>query len=165
MLKNNILSHKELIEYGCKFLKRRNYQFNMESHYGPCCTRIFKELVTAAGEVPDVIGFRGSVSYLIEAKTSLSDFYSDRLKPWRCGKNSGMGNFRYYISQKGIIPVNKIPDNWGLLEIIENKIYMTKDAKYVEADKKMEIVLLLSWIRRVGCDEDISMMWAKYAKK
>jgi hypothetical protein len=60
-------------------------------------------------------------SILIECKASLSDFRADRKKKPRISKRTGIGELRYYMAPRGIIPENEIPTGWGFLEIWEGK--------------------------------------------
>ncbi|BBI90438.1 hypothetical protein HYO65_gp046 [Tenacibaculum phage PTm1] len=32
----------------------------------------------------------------------------------------GMGDFRFFIAPKGMIKVDELPNNWGLIEVSEN---------------------------------------------
>lgn len=66
-------------------------------------------------EQPDAIGWtRAGHSTLIECKTSVSDFCSDRHKPAR--RHGGMGRERFYLTVKGLLSKQNMPDGWGLLE-------------------------------------------------
>lgn len=69
------------------------------------CPLVLSEIHTSTSETPDAIGFfqGGSCSILIECKTSVSDFYSDRSKPFRKQPELGMGNFRWYMTPKGLV--------------------------------------------------------------
>jgi hypothetical protein len=54
--------------------------------------------------VPDAIGWlRDTRSLLVECKSSMSDFYSDRGKPWRRHPEIGVGRERYYMMPPGVI--------------------------------------------------------------
>lgn len=140
--------HSRLVEYGRKWLNRPNKNAVRYGH-GKCST-ILCELVTIAGEIPDVIGWEGNRSILIEAKTSKADFFKDKNKPWRIVAELGMGDIRYFIADKGIIPVDKLPDKWGLLEVSDGRIEVTKDAEHIGGNKNHEIIMLLSHIRRIS---------------
>lgn len=63
----------------------------------------------------DVIGFRSQVSCLIESKVSRSDFLNEKKKPERSGESLGVGVYRFYICPEGLLKLEDIPDNWGLL--------------------------------------------------
>lgn len=149
----NKLSHSDLIDFACIYLRRKTIRKKGVYEYNPECSRIFTELVTVAGETPDAIGFCSGVSYLVEAKTSMSDFYADKKKPWRINPEMGMGNFKYFISEKGLISVDKLPDKWGLLEVENGRVVVSKKAEFSECDKRKEIVLFMSYIRRLESGE------------
>lgn len=70
-------------------------------------------------EQPDVLGFNSNCSFMIECKTSLSDFKKDFKKPERMGLLNGVGNYRIYLAPKGIIKPELIPSGWGFLEVDE----------------------------------------------
>lgn len=140
--------HSRLVEYGRKWL-HRPYKNAVRYGHGRCATILCK-LVTIAGEIPDVIGWESNRSILIEAKTSKADFFKDKEKPWRMVTELGMGDMRYFIADKGIIPVEKLPDKWGLLEVFNGRIEVTKDAEYIGGNKNHEIIMLLSHIRRIS---------------
>lgn len=59
------MTHSELVEIGYKWCLKR-------------CAFAFKELRTQEYEEPDVIGFTGSGTFLLEAKASRTDFLSDK---------------------------------------------------------------------------------------
>lgn len=74
-----------------------------------------------SGEIPDIIAFRSGISILIEVKTSRNDFIQDQKKPFRQKSELGMGNYRFYCCPKGLIKVNELKPNWGLLYVDENE--------------------------------------------
>jgi len=102
------MKHSELIEIGYKWLMTK-------------CSFALKELSTNGyyGEIPDLIGFNNQGSFLLEAKTSRNDFLSDSKKKFRQIPEFGMGDWRFYIAQKGLIKINELPDMWGLIEVNE----------------------------------------------
>lgn len=100
------LKHTELVEIGYKWCMSR-------------CAFAFKELRTLSTETPDVIGFNSNGTFLIEAKTSRSDFLADKNKIFREHPSLGMGSWRFFIAPKGLITVNELPMNWGLIEVSE----------------------------------------------
>lgn len=101
-----IYSHSELVEIGYKWCLSR-------------CGFAFKELATINSENPDVIGFNSGGTFVLEAKTSLSDFHADKKKWFRKNPEEGMGDWRFFICQKGLIDISKLPEGWGLIEVSE----------------------------------------------
>lgn len=104
--------HDELCDFGVQFLS---------DHIG--CPIIAKECKSFAQEIPDVIGFRSVGSFLIECKTSHDDFIADKKKPFRRHYSQGMGNFRYYLCQKGIIRPEELLEGWGLIYVHNDMLY------------------------------------------
>lgn len=107
------VTHTELIESGYKWLMRR-------------CAFAFKDLKTSNSETPDVLGFTGDFTFLLEAKSSRSDFLADKKKPFRLDPASGIGDFRFFIAPTGLLSVDDLPENWGLLEVNINGTACTK---------------------------------------
>lgn len=101
-------THKDIIDIGYKWIMGR-------------CAFAFKDLVTVSSEIPDIIGFNSTGSFLLEAKVSRIDFLKDNKKDFRINSWMGMGDWRFYIAPKGLIKVNELPENWGLIEVNENR--------------------------------------------
>lgn len=101
-------SHRELCEIAERWL------------LGTCRCRvaIAEPNCIAVDEQPDAIGFTSCASVLIEAKTSRADFLADAKKPFRKNPQKGMGKFRYYICEPGIITEDDLPERWGLLYVL-----------------------------------------------
>lgn len=112
------MNHRELCEIGAKFLKRP------ESANGHGCHFTIIE-AACYGENPDVFGVRHGIhshgigTFVLEAKTSRSDFLADRSKPHRINPELGMGKYRYYICHTGLIKPDELPDKWGLIYVSE----------------------------------------------
>lgn len=131
------LTHAELVKKGSTWLFKR---------YPIVITE-----VTVSGENPDVIGWSGGYSCLLEAKATRSDFLSDAKKYFRHKGGGGVGTFRYYIANSGIIKPEELPEKWGLLEVRNSRIFRVADAKpFEDANHIHEKVILLSLLRRVG---------------
>lgn len=115
------MNHRELCEIGARFLKRP------ESANGHGCHFTVIE-ASCYGENPDVFGIRhgmhgnGVGTFLLEAKTSRSDFLADKNKPHRLYPESGMGKYRYYICPTGLIKPDELPEKWGLIYVSEKGI-------------------------------------------
>lgn len=110
------MNHRELCEVGARFLKRP------ESANGHGCHFAIVE-AACYGENPDVFGVRhglnrnGMGTFLLEAKTSRSDFLVDKNKPHRLNPAQGMGKYRYYICPTGLIKPEEVPEKWGLIYV------------------------------------------------
>ena len=116
--------HKRLVEIGAKFLK---------SKMG--CRFVLKEFVAAyCRENPDVIGWTGSRSFVVECKTSRQDFKNDSKKIFRNPKykHLAMGNFIYYMCPVGLIKPNELPKGFGLIYVFDNDKYKVIDGYFKE---------------------------------
>lgn len=74
-------------------------------------------------EEPDIIGFNSKSSIIIEVKVSRQDFFADKKKPER--SEGGLGVYRFYMIPQGLLKPDKIPNGWGLLEVVKNKVHPT----------------------------------------
>ena len=142
------MNHKELVDLAGKWLSRHNNNITI-----PNCRLVARELVaaTSSGETPDVIGWCSRCSVLIEVKTSLKDFRRDLKKPFRIVDSVGMGDFRYYLCEEGLIKPSDIQEGWGLLYVNEKPdITIVKESDWFsESNIRAERTMLLSIIRRM----------------
>ena len=133
------MTHDDLIRIGKKWLiKARS------------CQVVLSETRAQSGEVPDIIGWRGQLSILIECKASKADFRRDKDK-WFRASGPGIGQQRYFMAPKGIIPVSEIPDGWGLLEVTGNTVKTTKKLDLLFFDERIassEVPMLVAALRR-----------------
>lgn len=106
------MTHSELVNISYKYMLK---------HFS--CGIAFKEIKTISSECADVIGF-GSYqhSILFEIKVSRSDFLADKKKPFRNHPEKGIGRYRFYVCPKGMININDLPDQWGLIWELEGKL-------------------------------------------
>lgn len=110
---------------------------------------VVNELATRVSETPDVLGFSGAASLLVECKVSRSDFLADREKLFRRHAEKGMGDLRYFAAPAGIIKPDDLPEHWGLLEVRERQVREIVEATLQPASKKNEVALLVSVLRRL----------------
>jgi hypothetical protein len=105
-------SHADLVARAASWLKAKG------------CGVVLTELVTVQSETPDAIGWRdaGASSYLIECKTSRSDFHADKRKGHRRGDVPALGRFRYFLCPPGLIKPEELPPRWGLLYAHPRKV-------------------------------------------
>lgn len=103
---NNKITHSVLVERAARWLKNQNCGVVFDDRFCPA---------TPNGEQPDAMGFRSSVSIMIECKSSRSDFLSDKRKRFRANPILGMGDWRFYMCPPDIIKVKDLPEGWGLL--------------------------------------------------
>ncbi|HBU7416013.1 hypothetical protein EXT91_02695, partial [Klebsiella quasipneumoniae subsp. similipneumoniae] len=107
------LTHDELCQIAYQFLKRNGFKVCFHDRF---------VAVTSTGEQPDAMGFRNFASCLIEAKCSRADLLADRKKRFRQRPELGMGDWRFFISEPGIISVEDLPPGWGLLHVVNGKV-------------------------------------------
>lgn len=106
MKKVEDLTHDEIAEVGARKLKQMGY------------IAVFANINSAAaGERPDALGVKScGETFLLESKVSRADFFNDLKKPWR-KDSKGIGDFRAYITPKGLLKPEEIPYGWMLWEV------------------------------------------------
>lgn len=150
-----LLTHRELCNYGWRFLRTNGFKTAFQEPF---------RAVTSWGEQPDVIGFRNGASCLLEAKCSRSDLLADHKKPFRLEPEKGMGDWRFYICEPGVINIADLPEGWGLLHVTNGRVrkvhgwpgnisWVITDAKPFRANKQAECDVLLSALRRTTSDK------------
>lgn len=93
------LTHDELCQIACRFLQNNGFKVAFHDRF---------RAWTPYGEQADAIGFRNGASCLIEAKCSRSDLLADRKKPFRVEPEKGMGDWRFMISEPGIVNIEDL---------------------------------------------------------
>lgn len=141
--------HYELCKLGAKFLMSRK---NAEHWHTPNKFAVV-ELICQGAENPDIWATNGMYTTLVEVKTSRSDFLADKRKYVRSKdaeeQDMQLGNFRYYLCPAGVISVEDLPENWGLLEYDGKKIYKIQAAKQVKSSAPFEISVMSSIMTRI----------------
>ena len=142
-------THKELVEIGYRWARRSKPRNAI-----PCyssCKLAFKEIKSFVPEEPDVIAFNSWISILIECKATRNDFLSDKNKDFRNFTEMGMGQYRFYLANEGIIKPEELPDNWGLLESRSRGVHIIKDPiEFKKYNLEGERTLLCSIVRRIA---------------
>jgi hypothetical protein len=131
------------------------------------CSFCLSEFSTIAGETPDNIGWKWGRSILIECKATRADFLSDKRKAFRKNPLLGMGTYRLYLCNPGIIKLEELPDKWGLLYCYEKSIKRIKAPggnefhgfPSFEPNTKNEMLMLCSVIRRVHLRGDLEKIY------
>ena len=153
------LTHDVLVQLAIQWLKLpwRNPRWR-DGEVGDhsACGVVVSELVTFSLETPDAIGWHQGISTVVECKTSRADFRADTKKSFRMCPELGMGVYRYFMTPKGLVTVDELPENWGLIEVNDNwKTRVVKASGHFEADARSENVLLVSLLRRLkGIEHD-----------
>lgn len=140
------MTHDELVERAARWLSGSQR-----------CGVVLTEFASSSSEVPDAIGWQKGArfSFLIECKTSVSDFYADKKKPGRSGYNlyAGVGRLRYYMTPPGLLTreiVRKHRPKWGLLEARKSIVKVKLSAEpFALATAWRELPLLYSYARRI----------------
>lgn len=140
------ITHDELARVGAQWLHRNCHN-----------VVLVDPKTTASDEIPDIIGYKGVTSTLIEVKVSRTDFEVDAKKSHRQvngkGNIAGMGQIKYFlIPQEVGISFDEIPDEWGYLVYHKGKIKKVKEATKKPFNKdamSREVPLLLNQLEKV----------------
>jgi len=136
-----ILNHYELVQRAIKWLRNTRG-----------CWFVASECHTVLNEIPDAIGWLSSSSILIECKASRNDFLQDKKKHSRKFPKQGLGNWRYYMTEPGMIEPGELPEGWGLLEahpkVVRYKV-LAKRFNDIEIAHR-ERPILVSLVRRLN---------------
>lgn len=164
--------HDKLCEIARKWLLRAH------SSRGMGCSIALREISSVfGGESPDAIGYRPSGpwsgTYLVEVKTSRTDFLADRNKSFRADPSKGIGDWRFYLCPEGLITPEDLPENWGLIWVnsrghikpkiclhLEESPYRPEhrariDGMRFEANRDHELLLFLSALRNTTDAQDV----------
>jgi hypothetical protein len=162
------MTHDDIADFGAKRIRTMGYQFSCSN-------------MTSAthGEQPDVLGISAyGESILLEAKVSKSDFLADKKKPWRKNPEMGIGDYRVYLTPKGLLKPEEIPYGWMLwevhgknkpmLKVIKGKTKVLKDNphfggkqafwEYVNCDFE-EYSHFAEKVNKKNCRKEMSWMW------
>lgn len=153
------MTHVELVARGARWLAAQGHSL------------VITEMATI-GETPDAIGWRGSLTTLIECKASRRDWRNDATKPFRPRPEGvphsllGMGARRYLMCEADVIPEDEVYPGWGLLvvdarqrvrRVLESKIFKESLRNW-----RAEMLLLHSACRRLGVSEVPGVSVRKY---
>ena len=133
------MTHDDLVKLARKWLIRARR-----------CDVVLTEKHAPYGESPDAIGWSGRTSILIECKTTLADFRRDKDK-WFRSSAPGLGQQRFYMAPRGVIPVDELPEGWGLLELdgsVVRTIVTNNLNYYDESRAAAELPFLVSYLRQ-----------------
>ena len=154
--------HYQLCLEGAKWLHRQKRNLNLcrkrdchKPDFCHCCYKfkyVAVEINTASAENPDVWGYDGCYSAVIEVKTSHSDFLADK-KKWCRSKEAEeggflAGTFRWYLCPEGVIKPEEVPEGWGLLYWNGKEIKWIKGAPEHKNTSRSDLLILSSILRR-----------------
>lgn len=113
------------------------------------------DLNVIAAECPDVWAFNGALTCLIEVKTTKADFLADRKKIWRKDLTRQAGNFRYYLTPKGMLNLEDLSHGWGLLEWDGMEIVKKVPSARFPTIGQSDLIILNSLLVREGFKKGI----------
>jgi hypothetical protein len=137
------LTHADLVASAARWLASRKR-----------CSVVATELVTSAAESADALGFRNSLSVLVECKTSASDFAADAKKSFRVLPDKGMCAYRYYLVPAELVEhvAARLPAGWGLLSADSaGRVSGVSEGRlFRNHNRRAETATLVSLVRRLG---------------
>jgi hypothetical protein len=157
-------AHDRLVRVGEKWLRRQNCGVVLRQDF-----RTFVE----TGEQPDVIGWRNTISILVECKASRADFLADKRKPFRADPSKGLGDWRFYLCAEGLISVRELPAGWGLLHERNGRVKAVAGVpdhigwageRPFASNKVRELQMLYSALRRVEIRGHFDDIYAEFGK-
>lgn len=161
-LEPNVNPHGELCLRAERFLRSNGFSVAFHDRFRAWSNE---------GELPDTLGFRNGVSCLIEVKCSRSDFLADKKKRFRVDPSKGMGDWRFYMCEPGIIAIEDLPDGWGLLYVEGRKVIKVHGwpgnalwvtGKPFNSNKQAECDYLYSALRRVFSQGYADIIYASH---
>lgn len=142
-----MMEHSELVERGRKWLKNTHH----------CGVVLTEYRCDGSCEEPDVIGFKSNCSYLLECKSTRSDFLADKRKYFRRygdGIGVGLGNYRAYLVGPGVVRSDDLLlFGWSVYEVRGKRVYHFSGPKIGDIGQKpnydWERGILYSVARRI----------------
>ncbi len=160
------LTHDELCQIGWRFLQSNGFKVAFHDRF---------KAWTPYGEQADAIGFRNGASCLLEAKCSRADLLADRKKEFRIEPEKGMGDWRFFISEPGIVRIEDLPEGWGLLHVVKGRVkkihgwpvgncdWCVTAKKPFKANKQAECDYMFSALRRLDLHGHLNRCMKDYA--
>jgi hypothetical protein len=133
------MTHSELVKAAATWLRKR-------------CSIVVTEISTGGSEQPDVIGWHGWHTVLVECKTSVADFRSDAKKWFRRFPEDSIGNYRFMFTPIGLVSHQDIPAGWGLVEVSPTgKAKKAVESQFFDkVNVQHEVGILTSLLKRIG---------------
>lgn len=164
---SSALTHDELCNIACNFLQREGFKVAFNDRF---------RARTQYGELPDAIGFRSGASCLIEVKCSRADLLADRKKQFRIAPEKGMGDWRFFLSEPGIVEIPDLPEGWGLLHVKGgrvikihgwrgNTMWLRREKKPFQANKQAECDYMYSALRRLDIRGHLNAVYQKFSEE
>jgi hypothetical protein len=80
-------------------------------------------------------------------------------------ENRHLGNLRYFICPADVIPVDKVPEGWGLFYYKNGKFYWKKQSSRFRSNLKKENALIVHALRRFASGDTTGIMVNTYEYK
>jgi hypothetical protein len=80
-------------------------------------------------------------------------------------QNDRLGNRRYYVCPWGLIPVEKIPDGWGLYYFKNGKFFLKKESAQFRSNLRTENNLAIHALRRYASGDNTGILINTYGDK
>lgn len=112
------------------------------------CSVVLSELSGQGADRPDAIGWRYAQSVVVECIRTRSDFLEYIANTTEA--RVAVGQHRFFIAPRGLISLEELPPDWGLLELEGTTVVQTKEAPpraLSRAGHEREKKMLLSVIR------------------
>jgi hypothetical protein len=110
---------------------------------------VLYEAVASKAEIPDVIGWDGTSSILIECKMTRADFQRDAGKKSRTNPKAGMAHRRYYLCPANLLQPADIPPKWGLLWAEGTTVTVQRESRgFPQRNLLAEVQFLSKMLRR-----------------
>ena len=159
--KKSSWTHASLVTKACAWVRTRGYRV------------VLSELgsTTKHGEMPDVIGWNGSKSIVVECKISRADFLADQAKPFRQAPDNGMGRQRYYFVPSGLLTEKDVEAcGWGLVVVTGRLVHVRVPSKDFKTRSMVsEMMMLYTALQRVQFRVHVPLSdlvsWSHYGKK
>lgn len=138
--------HYNLCLEGAKWLRRRKNVEHCEGRW----KYVVVEMCVNGCENPDIWAFNGWSTIVIEVKVSRADFLNDKKKYWQQQGHEEClaGNYRYYLTPKGLLKQEDLPDGVGLLEWDGIEIARKIAAKRHRVSNHADMIIIASLMRR-----------------
>jgi len=139
------MTHDELLQVGAKWLNKDAPNIHYKSQL--VCTEL---ACSGSSEIPDILGLRPQGNILIEVKVSVEDFKRDFKKKCRNPESLQIGFKRFYLIPKGLVPLDQIPANWGLLEYDGSEIEISRHSNEFQENQRSVTFIYYSLLRRTN---------------
>lgn len=147
------VTHAELLRRGIRWLTNHEH----------CGVTLSEIKTTATMEIPDIMGWKGSTSYMIEVKISRADFHANKQKG-HVRTQCGVGQFRYFLCPARLILESDLVtpyEHHGLLWAYPDtrSVRVRKNAvRYQTCNRDAEMAMLVSALRRMRTREFLTLV-------